>query len=441
MRLFICLAFVTVFFAAGAQDYKPSPENQKARELFSNMRFGMFVHWGPYSVLGNGEWVMNNQNIKVDDYTTLQKLFNPVNFNAAQWVANAKRAGMKYITFTTRHHDGFSNWDTKQSDWKITNTPYGKDVFKQLTDECRKQGLKIVAYYSLLDWYRSDYQYETGETGRGTGRTAKSNWENYVAFMKAQLTELLTNYGEISGIWFDGYWDQVDPKSGNHVSTHVDWHLNELYTLIHKLQPQCLIGNNHHIDPFPGEDFQLFERDLPGQNTTGWSKAGISALPLETCETMNQSWGFNLSDNKFKSSKQLIHYLINAAGYNANFLLNVGPMSNGEIQPEFLDTLAVMGNWLSVHGETIYGTRGNIIPPQTWGTLTAKNKNLYAHITKSKIDQPFIFVPLAGVQVAKASLFSNNKPLHFRQQAEGVFVFLKDIKLNDIDTVIKLHLK
>ena len=202
--------FLTVIFLSAQNTYTPTPENLTARKEFQDNKFGMFIHWGASSVLGSAEWVMNNRNIKVDDYTRLIHIFNPQNFDAAKWVGIAKAAGMKYITFITRHHDGFSNWDTKQSDWKITNTPYHKDALKQLADECHKQGIKLFCYYSLLDWYRSDYQYETGRTGKGTGRTEKSNWEHYINFMKAQLTELLTNYGEISGIWFDGHWDQLD---------------------------------------------------------------------------------------------------------------------------------------------------------------------------------------------------------------------------------------
>src|SRR4030095_1318901 len=198
--LFVAIFMTNVFYAEAQSGYTPAPENLAARKEFQDNKFGMFIHWGASSVLGAGEWVMNNRNIKVDDYTRLIHVFNPQNFDAAKWVGIAKAAGMKYITFITRHHDGFSNWDTKQSDWKITNTPYHKDALKQLADECHKQGIKLFCYYSLLDWYRSDYQYETGRTGKGTGRTEKSNWESYIRFMKAQLTELLTNYGEISGI-------------------------------------------------------------------------------------------------------------------------------------------------------------------------------------------------------------------------------------------------
>jgi alpha-L-fucosidase len=367
--------------------YIPSKENLEARKWFEEARLGMFVHFGPYAVLGNGEWIMNSRNIKVKDYSRLLKFFSPSAFDAAQWVAAAKSAGMKYITLTSRHHDGFSNWDTKQSSWKITNTPYQKDLIKQLAQECQKQGVKLFFYYSLLDWTRSDYQRETGRTGKGTGRTGKSDWNAYIRFMKAQLTELLTEYGPIGGIWFDGHWDQAITES-DHAShsCHVDWHYDEIYALIHQLQPECLVSNNHHLPPIDGEDFQIFERDLPGENKAGLSGQAVSnALPLETCETMNGSWGYNITDDKYKSDKELIDYLVRAAGYGANLLLNVGPMPNGEIQPEFLESLKNLGKWTERYGHTIYGTKGGFIRPQSWGAITQKGSTYYIHLLTQEL--------------------------------------------------------
>ena len=442
MKKSILILSLTSFIVCSfAQTYTPTAENLAARKEFQDIKFGMFIHWGASSVLGAGEWVMNNRNIKVDDYTKLIHIFNPENFDAAKWVATAKSAGMKYITFITRHHDGFSNWDTKQSDWKITKTSYGKDAFKQLADECHKQGIKIFCYYSLLDWYRSDYQYETGRTGKGTGRTEKSVWENYIKFMKAQLTELLTNYGEISGIWFDGHWDQLDNDTDKKQVSKVNWHYDEIYKLIHSLQPKCLISNNHHLAPIPGEDFQAFEKDLPGHNTTGFGGAGISELPLETCETMNDSWGFNITDRNYKSVKKIVQYLVKAAGYSANFLLNVGPMPDGSIQPEFTDTLKAVGKWMQQNGQTIYGTRGNVIPPKDWGTITIKDKTVYMHILDKPENPSFIFIPELKQKISKATLFGVNKEVKFKQQAEGTFIYLDGVTLNDLDTIIQLDLK
>jgi alpha-L-fucosidase len=438
MKKISLLFFSLCALMVQAQTYTPTPANLAARKQFQDMKFGMFIHWGASSVLGNGEWVMNNRNIRVKEYQNLQRVFNPIDFDAKAWVDAAQGAGMKYITIITRHHDGFSNWDTRESDWKITRTPYGKDALKQLADECHKRGMKIFFYYSLLDWYRNDYQYETGKTGKGTGRTAMSDWNSYIRFMKAQLTELLTQYGEVSGIWFDGHWDQLDNDVDKTLTSKVNWHYDEIYELIHRLQPACMIGNNHHLLPLPGEDFQMFEKDLPGNNTTGFGGADISTLPLETCETMNDSWGYNITDRKYKSVPALIHYMVNAAAHDANFLLNVGPMPTGKIQQEFTDTLAAMGKWMQKNSSSIYGTRGNIIPPQDWGVVTGKDKTFYIHILKST-GLPYVFIPGLKATILSAQQLVGGKKVRFQQQAEGVFVYLEGISTDSIDTIIQLN--
>jgi alpha-L-fucosidase len=435
--LWICVMGVAV----QAQTYVPTKLNLEAREEFQDMKFGMFIHWGASSVLGHGEWVMNERNIGVNEYGRLINIFNPQNFDAKKWVATAKAGGMKYITFITRHHDSFSNWDTKQSDWKITNTPYGKDALKQLADECHKEGIKLFLYYSLLDWYRSDYQYETGKTGKGTGRTQKSDWESYIRFMKAQLTELLTNYGKIDGIWFDGHWDQLDNDHDKSLQSKVNWHYDEIYKLIHSLQPQCLISNNHHLTPIPGEDFQAFEKDLPGGNSTGFGGQSVSQLPLETCETMNNSWGFNITDKKYKSTKDLIHYMVKAASLNANFLLNVGPMPDGTIQPEFVSTLKEMGDWMKINGQSIYGTRGNVLKEQEWGVVTAKDKIWYGHIIKTPKDSSYILITEMKNKIKKCNLISSKKELKFKVKPKGTYIYLNGVVLDPIDTIIELHLQ
>jgi alpha-L-fucosidase len=417
-------------------NYSPSPQNVQARVQFQDNKFGMFIHWGLSSVLADGEWVMNNRNIRVEDYTRLLRSFNPVDFDAAKWVATAKNAGMKYIVFITRHHDGFSNWDTKHSDWKITNTPYGKDVLKMLSEECRKQGMKLGLYYSLLDWYRTDYPWETGRTGKGTGRTGAGNYASYLQFMKNQLTELLTNYGDIMCIWFDGHWDQTNPEGHADRSSRIDWKYNEIYQLIHKLQPQCLIGNNHHLSPLTGEDFQMFERDLPGENKSGLSfQKPAEALPLETCETINGAWGYNITDRNYKSVKQVVQLLAGAAGRNANLLLNVGPMPNGVIQPEFTDTLAGAGKWLQQYGESIYGTRGGPLTPQPWGVTTQKGKMIYIHLFKAP-EGNTILIPDAKVKVKQAKVLGTNNTVKYTKQKNGISISTEGITINDVDTVI-----
>lgn len=440
-KLLLCLILTQLIIGSQAQTYTPAPSNVEARRQFQDMKYGMFIHWGLSSTLGDGEWVMNNRNIKVEDYKRLLNVFNPVDFDAAKWVAAVKAAGMKYIVFITRHHDGFSNWDTKQSDWKITNTHYGKDVLKMLADECKKQGIKLGLYYSTLDWFRSDYPYETGRTGKGTGRTQKSNYASYLQFMKNQLTELLTNYGDIMSIWFDGHWDQTNPEGHADRSSRIDWKYDEIYSLIHKLQPQCMIGNNHHLTPFAGEDFQMFERDLPGENKSGLSfQTASDELPLETCETINGSWGYNITDRNYKTVTQVVQLLAGAAGRNANLLLNVGPMASGVIQAEFVDTLAAAGKWLEKYGESIYGTRGGPLAPQLWGVTTQKGQVVYIHLFKQPAEGT-ILIPGSKLKVKQARVLGQDTVVKFKVTKEGVQVETGNMQLTGPDTVIALELR
>lgn len=433
-KYFLSLALIFVMANLSAQTKAVKPDVK----WFEDARFGMFVHFGPYSVLGDGEWVMNNRPIKTNEYKRLQDFFNPQEFNAAEWVQIAKSAGMKYIAFTSRHHDSFSNWDTKQSDWNIMNTPYGKDIVRQLADECHKQGMKLVLYYSILDWMRSDYQYETGRTGKGSGRTEKSDWNSYINFMKAQLTELLTNYGPIAGIWFDGHWDQTEHENRTDQSTYVDWHYPEIYELIHRLQPECLIANNHHLPPFEGESYQIFERDVPGENKGGLSGQEVSKLPLETCQTINESWGFDITDDKYKSTKELLHLLIRTAGTGANLLLNVGPMPNGKIQTECVERLQQMGEWMDKYGYTIYGTKQGFVLPQSWGAITNKGKAYYIHILEK--DTPSITLNIPNIKSAKW-LNVDSKLVWSRDKKTGDVTFTIEGKLDDISSIIEVEVK
>jgi alpha-L-fucosidase len=439
-KLLPVLIVWTCILSAKAQSYAPSSENLTARTTFQNDKFGMFIHWGLSSMLAHGEWVMNERNIHVVDYGRMIRAFNPVDFNAAQWVSAAKKAGMKYIVFITRHHDGFSNWDTKQSDWKITNTPYGKDVLKMLSDECKKQGMKLGLYYSLLDWYRDDYPRETGRTGKGTGRTGKTDYAAYLQFMKNQLTELLTNYGEIMSIWFDGHWDQTNPEGQADRTSRIDWKYDEIYGLIHKLQPQCMIGNNHHLPPFPGEDFQMFERDLPGENRSGLSFQQASALPLETCETTNGAWGYNITDRNYKSVDEVIRLLAGAAGRNANLLLNVGPMPNGLIQSEFTDTLAGAGAWLEKYGAAIYGTRGGPLKPQSWGVTTQKDKSIYLHFFKAPNGSEIV-LPEINDKVKSVSVMNGAQKIRFTQKKGVLTISTAGLIIEAPDTIIVVEKK
>ncbi|MCZ2080249.1 MAG: alpha-L-fucosidase [Bryobacteraceae bacterium] len=421
------LLFLLVTATAFAQNYKPAPENLKAREWFQNAKFGMFIHWGVYSVLGDGEWVMNNRKMTISEYEKLPPKFNPTGFDAAEWVSLAKNAGMKYITITSKHHDGFAMWATKQSKWNIVDaTPYGKDPLKMLAEECKRQGIKLFFYHSQLDWHHPDY-YPLGRTGHASGRAPGGDFNRYLDYMDRQLRELLTGYGEIGGVWFDGWWD----KPG------ADWRLDKTYSLIHSLQPAALVGSNHHRKPFDGEDFQMFEKDLPGQNTTGFSgEAEIGNLPLETCDTINGAWGYNKNDKRFKSTQQLIQYLVKAAGHNANFLLNVGPTPEGTIQPEFVERLQAIGKWMLRNGETIYGTRGGPVAPRPWGAMTQKGNRIFVHVLDWN-DELLALPPMPKIK--RATLFATGAAVKIQTVDGGLLLRLPKPARDPVDTIVVLE--
>ena len=410
--------------------YIPTEANLQSRQEFQDAKFGIFLHWGLYSMLATGEWTMTNRNLNYKEYAKLASGFYPSKFDAREWVSAIKASGAKYICITSSQYQGFSMFPTRYSDYNIVDaTPFKRDVLKELADECHRQGIRLHFYYSHIDWYREDAPW--GRTGRGTGRpNPDGDWKSYYQFMNNQITELLTNYGEIGAIWFDGWWDQ-DENPG------FDWQLPEQYALIHRLQPSCLVGNNHHQTPFDGEDIQIFERDLPGENKAGLSGQDISRLPLETCETMNGMWGYKITDQDYKSAKTLIHYLVNAAGKNANLLMNIGPQPNGELPAIALDRLKEVGEWLNVYGETIYGTRGGSVAPHDWGVTTQKDNRLFVHILN--LADRSLFLPIGNTKAKKAFDFVSKQTVKVQRCDGGVLLTLDSVP-TDIDKVIEITL-
>ena len=352
--------------------YVPSAENIEARKQFDGFRFGIFLHWGIYSEFAQGEWYLNTGKLNKDEYAKAASCFYPIRFNAAEWVKAFKASGAKYITLTSRHHDGFSMYKTHESDYNIVDaTPFGRDVLKELSEACQQEGIQLHLYYSILDWIREDYP--LGRTGHDTGRTLKPNYDSYFQFMKNQVRELLTNYPNVAALWFDGYWDHDQD------TIPFNWRMEEFYRYIHQLKPSCLIGNNHHITPIEGEDFQMFERDLPGENKAGYSGQAISKLPLEMCQTMNGMWGYKVADQNYKSVDELVTLIIRAAAKGCNLLLNIGPQPNGELPALALDRLQGIGKWMDSYGETIYSTQRGI-DDATWGVTTKKGNTTYIHV-------------------------------------------------------------
>lgn len=412
----------------------------EARNQFEQNRFGIFLHWGLYATFAQGEWYMTNADIDCSEYAKAAEAFYPHRFDANAWVRAIKASGAKYICFTSRHHDGFSMWDTRASDYNIMHTPYQRDVVGSLAQACHEQGMPLHLYYSLIDWTRPDYP--RGRTGRGTGAMdcggrysqglcevkpqrprvpgltttsvasgylcpapPKPDWQNYYAFMRTQLEELLTNYGNIGCIWFDGWWDHDQD------SIPFSWEFEGLYNLIHQLQPNCLVGNNHHQIPFPGEDIQIFERDVPGENKAGLSGQSTGKLPLETCQTMNGMWGYKVKDQNYKSSAQLISLLCRTAAKGANLLLNIGPQPDGSLPEAALSRLDSIGKWLSVNGNAIYGTKAGGFSRGEDIVSTGTQNHLYLHILTCEAADN-VSVPLVRKPRA-VSVLSSGKRLPF----------------------------
>ena len=433
-RVLSTIVALCAVFAISAQQssYVPTKENLRSRQEFAEDRFGIFIHWGIYSMFAQGEWYLQNAGLNKDEYAKAADAFYPHRFDAKEWVSAIKASGAKYICFTTRHHDSFSMWDTEQSEYNIVDaTPFKRDVLKELAKECKRQDIKLHLYYSHADWSRDDYP--RGRTAKGvTGRDSTLiNWSEYYDFMNRQITELLTGYGDIRAMWFDGWWDHDEDP------TPFDWQLDEQYALVHKLQPSCLVANNHHQVPFEGEDIQIFERDLPGENTHGLSGQAISRLPLETCQTMNGMWGYKVVDQNYKSVSTIIRYLVSAAGKGANLLLNVGPQPNGELPAAAVERMKAVGEWLAEFGETIYATEAGDIAQQEWGCTTRKGNRLYLHIFEFAGGE--LFLPLE-CKVVEAKSFADGTNVKFRKAEGGVVLELGEVA-DCIDYIVELRTK
>ena len=425
---------------SGAVDPFLVATREEMAEWFREARFGMFIHWGVYSLLGKGEWVMNNDCMTSAAYEELPPRFDPTLFDPSLWVSTAKAAGMRYITITSKHHDGFAMWHSKVSPYNIVDaTPYGRDVLKMLADECARQEMRLFFYHSHLDWRHPDY-FPRGKTGSCSGRPDAGDFNAYLDYMDAQVAELLSGeYGQLGGIWFDGWWDHhITEHDKSDTRTGVDWRLDQTYQMIHRRQPTALIGNNHHVDPFPGEDFQVVERDLPGQNTFGHNTTAVSDLPLETCDTMNGSWGYHAQDDRWKSTEELVHYLVRAAGHDANLLLNVGPTPEGTFQPEVFEGLAGVGEWNAHYGETIYGTRGGPMPPQDWGVMTRRGDVAFLHVLDPAAPVSLTLPGTENLRPISARVFGSEEDLNVVSQPD-IGIDLPPERRQAVDTIVEIE--
>lgn len=396
-------------------------QKDKRMAWWREARFGMFIHWGLYAVPagewggknigGAGEWILNSAQIKVADYEPLIKQFNPVRYDPKEWVRIAKDAGMKYIVITSKHHEGWGLFDSKFSDWDVMSTPYKKDLLKQLAEACKEAGIVLCFYHSIMDWHHPDYLPRRAWDPRPE---VKAEFNRYVTFMKNQLKELLTNYGKIGILWFDGEWE--------HTWTHergVD-----LYRYVRSLQPDIIVNNR--VDTYRSGmaglsssdqavgDYGTPEQEIPGN--------GLPGVDWESCMTMNDTWGFHKNDHNWKSAEKLIQNLVDCASKGGNYLLNVGPTALGEIPLPSVERLRAVGAWLRVNGEAIYGTQaGPFVKPLPWGRVTQRPGKLYLHVFDPKVSE----IDLPGLQAKIKSvreLGGSGGAVSYRQDGDIVRV-------------------
>lgn len=347
--------------AAVAQSAQETSEQFMARtQWWREAKFGMFIHWGIYAVPADGEWHFFNHKMQVKDYEPYAVQFNPVKFDALKWVKIAKNAGMKYIVITSKHHDGFCMFDTQFTDYCITRaTPFKRDPMKELAAACKKEGIRLCFYHSIMDWHHPDYL-PRRPWEKDTRPADGASLDRYIEYMKGELRELLTHYGPIGVIWFDGGWE--------HKANEL--HSLEVNQMIRSLQPAILINDRNQLP----EDFATPEQNIPAGAMTG-------GRLWETCMTLNNNWGYAKDDNNWKSPEDLVHKLCDIAHKGGNFLLNVGPTELGEIPQPSIERLAQVGTWMKANSASIYGTTKSPFKKLPFdGRCTVKGSKLYLQV-------------------------------------------------------------
>ncbi len=383
--------------------------NEQKIEEWKDARFGMFIHWGPVSLKGTEIGWSRGREIPVEEYDNLYKQFNPANFDPDNWVSVAKAAGMKYIILTTKHHDGFCLWNTRQTDFNIMNSPLHRDVVKELAEACKKQGIAFGTYYSTTDWHHPDFPLTSpgGKTER-----AVSNLDAYTTYLKRQVAELLVNYGPLFVLWFD-VPQKFDSIRGQGV-----------INFAHSLQPDIIINNRTGAKG----DF-----DTPEQRVGGFQ----NNRPWESCMTIANQWAWKPND-EVKTLEQCLHSLIRTAGGDGNLLFNVGPMPDGTIEPLQVERLKEMGQWMQKYGYTIYETRGGPFKPTDWGVSTRKGNTIYLHILRWNGNAVKLVLPDFGLEIESCHLADGGKLKMTKSAGQTILEFAGG-SLQPIDAIVEIE--
>jgi alpha-L-fucosidase len=415
-------------------------QKEKRFEWWKNDRFGMFIHWGIYALPARHEWIKHNERISNENYQKYFDNFNPDLYNPKEWAKKAKEAGMKYVVLTTKHHDGFCLWDSKHTDYKVTNTPYGKDLVKPLVDAFRAEGLRIGFYYSLIDWHHPHFTYDRIHPNRPNdgAELAKANEKRdmniYRKYMKDQLTEILTNYGQIDELFLDFSYPGENGKG------HKDWDSEGLIKLIRSLQPQILIDDRADLKNTQwGWDYVTPEQTMPRE----WPSDNGVRQPWETCQTFSGSWGYYRDEYSWKSVHQLVSMLVEVVSKGGNLLLNVGPTARGTFDDRANERLEGLAKWMKLHDRSIYGCtqapEEYKAPNNCFLTYNPKTKRLYVHI----LEWPFqsLYLPGYAGKIKYAQLLNDASEIRYSTKDNDITLKLPvrrpDVEIPVIELILE----
>lgn len=419
---------------------------------FLEDRFGMFIHWGLYSIPARGEWLRNNERTTLEDYQVYFDEFDPVNYDPKEWARLAKEAGMRYAVLTAKHHDGFCLFDSKLTDYKSTNTKCKRDLVREYLEAFRNEGIKVGLYYSLLDWHHIDYPHFNDRIHPMRENPAYTdenrNWQNYIEYFHGQVKELLTNYGKIDIMWFDFSYDDMAGEK---------WEAAKLMNMIRSIQPWIIVDNRIEgagesygsiITDNPkiySGDFASPEQMIPPK---GMTDVHQNPIPWESCITLNDHWGYCAHDNHYKSPKMVVRNLVECVSKNGNMLLNVGPNAKGEIPPKSVEILKQVGRWMKENHQSIYGCKASSMDKPDWGRYTQKGNKLYAHVFEECTNA--VALDISPEKIEKVRLLSDGSEIKVETPWNAIaypnlsfFTFKgQSYPLPDeIDTVVEITLK